>query len=282
MSEENTIENQTLTGPEEKKEDIVLSGEEVKVIGEVIESIKDIYKESVENLMLKVGNLILDKIFQNETDSKHLARNSKTPKALLFKQLTDEIEKKYDKGESFPKKTWLYNSVRLVIDQNLLADCKEYQQLSDTHKITLMSIKTVEDKIEVAKIISNEKLSVSAARERISTDKKNKKKDIFFYINNPSMIEDLDDFIASTLADYLAEKKGYKPAVNKCSAKLEFIKEKIESYEKDKSKIETIYNALESATLNKKPTKSKPVDKVPGDTDSEQNKVPEDTDSEQN
>jgi hypothetical protein len=157
----------------EKNEPEIQTPEEVALIDGTIEEIKSIFNNGVTDTYIKIGTLIVERIYKDKIEDIDFSKGPKKrdkQKHLLFKTLAEEIYKRAEKGETLPQKTWLYNSVRLVKDSQLLQDCKGYNEISISHKIALLQLTKKSDKVDAVNEILQNNLSVRSVRELL--DKK--------------------------------------------------------------------------------------------------------------
>ncbi|MBV5329075.1 MAG: hypothetical protein JZU65_15850, partial [Chlorobium sp.] len=151
-----------------------------------------------------------------------------------------------------PQKTWLYNSVRLVVDQQLLKECKEYESISFSHKIALLPIGTKNEKIKIITEITQNNLSVRNTREIVDGIAKPARRDLVYFINNLEDVSDFEQLLASELDGLDSRDPIVKPALKAGQNKLTKINKEIEKYKKEiedreqyKEMIGVIINRLE-------------------------------------
>ena len=175
-----------------------LNDDEKLLINDTIDQIQKIVEDATLSVIERVGELILSKIFENncEIAGEINLDKSNSPKIQLMKTLSAEIEKA-ERGVALPKKTWLYNAVKIVLDRKSLETMEgydKYKQLSHSHKIELLTVEEANNKLEYAKETIDNKLSVRELRALI----KNKKflppsRGLMFYLRNPSKIINPED-----------------------------------------------------------------------------------------
>ena len=89
---------------------------DLALVDSAVTEIKHIFIKHVESTILEVGKLLIKEFYNNNIE---LARNNKPTKE---KSLSQVIKMLQIKGDLHPSKTWLYNSVRLVVDNSDLGE----------------------------------------------------------------------------------------------------------------------------------------------------------------
>ncbi|NTU73251.1 hypothetical protein HGB07_03725 [Candidatus Roizmanbacteria bacterium] len=234
--------------PTDTHELVVLTKEDVLLVDSTIEEIKNIFDNKLTDIYIKIGTLIIKKIYNNDVNAIDFSKGPKKKDAskwAIFKSLTEEIDKRSEQGEELPKKTFLYNAVRLVQDQKKLAGSPEYAKISISHKIALLPIDDSEEKIKLAKQISAEKLSVRKLRDLIFGKDDQKEKSLLDFIKNPDEIENIAVFLDSKLESLVANNKIRKSAISKCSKRKDEIKKEVASMNVQIEKLEALASRLE-------------------------------------
>lgn len=235
--------------------------DEDQLIDETIVSIRKIYKDGVVATHMQIGEIIFEKIYGNDLDcfsnDKNLMKKHSN-KWNVFKKLSDKSNEMAKKGDYLPNKTFLYNAVRLVIDQKLLSGSTEYKQLSISHKIELLPIADKNKKLEVIKDIQSGNLSVRDARKRVSSlnVKRAKKTSITYYINNPDKIENEADFLGKIVGVYNTEEKKNAVIID-CEKKIEEAKALIAKSQENITKLQTLMKQVKKEKILTKRTRKK-------------------------
>ena len=259
-----------VTQPNQELQTEVLSQEDVTLIADTIKSIKEIFDTEVTQTYTSIGNLLVEKIYDNKIELIDFSKNpdkSKGHKQDLFKQLTRDITQQTKTGAVLPAKTFLYNSIKLVIDQKQLEHCKEYKCLSISHKIELLSVENIEEKIALAQQISQEQLSVRSTRELVYEKQQATNQDLLYFIKNLDEINNFEEFVTQRLDQLVSDKSSIKSAKIACKKRLEHaearittIQKEIETHKEHKIKLEALAKQLEkkeSSEATKKKNKSK-------------------------
>lgn len=234
--------------PQDSNAPEVQTAEDVALIDNTIESIKLIFNKGLTDTYIQIGMLIIEKIYGNnfkDIDFSKGPSKKNQQKHLIFKRLGEEIEKRSGKGEVLPRKTWLYNSVRLVIDQQQLKECKEYEGISFSHKIALLPIEEKIEKEKIVKQITQSNLSVRNTREIVGGKTKSTAKDLVYFINNPEAISNLQNLLDSAFDGLDSKDSIVKPALKAGQNKLTRLKNEIEKHKKEIEKQEKSKEVIE-------------------------------------
>lgn len=240
----------------------VQTPEEVALIDGTIESIRSIFNKGVTETYIEIGTLIVEKIYNNKLDEIDFSKGpgrKNNEKHLLFRRLAEEIDKRFENGEALPQKTWLYNSVRLVADQQLLRDCKEYEKLNISHKIALLRLNNKNEKIEIINRIVESNLSVRGTRDLLDKKPNREANDLKSIIDDIENIPLFEDLIMSEFDGLTSKDPSVKPALkagkrkirqierelDSCRKMAEKYKKTIEDKESLKSMVELIIEKLE-------------------------------------
>lgn len=179
------------------KNETVLSKGDKKIIDETIGEIIDIFEDSAISTHERVGELILEKIFNRDFASAREINDPKSnsPKAVLFRHLEGEFEARSGEAK-LPKKTWLYNAVNIALDKWQIEELGEgelYKSLNVSLKIELLQAKTVEEKKDLIDKIIAEKLSVRDVRKLFHSKPNSKVPGLLTYIKDPTQIVDVKE-----------------------------------------------------------------------------------------
>ena len=228
-----------------------LSDNDQLLINDIIRNILEFHQKAAETLHYQVGELILSKIFDNDFVTAGDINKSKTEshRVLVFRCLEKQIKEHSGEGR-LPKKTWLYNSVNLVLDRKRLEGISVYKELSVSHKIELLCVSNVERKKELISKAHSEGLSVRALRGVIDISTAKKEPGILTYINNPRQIYDLDSV-------KLVGGKKRDRAITKAKAKIVSFREDIISRCDDLERLQSLLVKLENYNPEKGRKKKK-------------------------
>lgn len=171
-------------------------GERV-LIDTTIGEINKIYNDAALTIMEKVGDVLINNFFDGNPE---LAREGidgsgqNTPKIHIFKAFMERIVAVGAVKKSF-KTTWLYNSIKIVIDKRQLENqpgYDKYKTLSISLKIELLPIQTIEEKIRLAQQVVENNWSVRELREEIGENISAKPPTLISLALHPWKIEDIE------------------------------------------------------------------------------------------
>lgn len=247
-----------------------------------------IFSKNYEQALMEAGQYIVRTFYGGEHDTENKpydenfeyapeaienARNNKSP-------LNDSLHRLYVKisdesARNTPSQAWVYNAVRLVIQwHDVKKELKDgfytYRNLLLSHKISLLTVKNIQEKLELIHEVSKNDFTALSFKKRIA-DSSAKAPSISTLLKNPQEIlkdEFLNDIFLpalqtkrrSTLSSMktLVEEQSQhvKDEIKSLEESIEKQKQYLKGYDKVKSKIE---NAIESKDKKpkKKPTKAK-------------------------
>ena len=113
------------------------------------------------NAMLKVGQYLIDAFYAGSYD---LAQKRERYKN---KSLIETFEKLNKEGYA-PGKTWLYNSVKLAVDEKKFKEFRTYGKLGHSHKVYLTHVEDFETKKNLIDEVVEKNYTVKEMRARIS------------------------------------------------------------------------------------------------------------------
>ena len=236
--------------PNENKPDEALVDESFKFL-------KDIFFRHFRKAMLEAGTYIIKEFFDNKIE---LARNPKN--AVKIKSLHQLIKKMQEGNGTSPSKTWIYNSIKLVIDESDFRNFPTYGKIGHSHKMSLLSVPTKEKRTLVEETVSNN-YTVRELNSRIAGMKsKNNFDDILTLIGMPERLFSLERSNGINQKD-ISGLKGYdlKKAYGKITRKISSLESEIDKLNKtllvDKNYIEKYKNLLSAIDKIKKPKKGK-------------------------
>jgi len=137
-----------------------LTEPEAPLVVEAFEHLKEIFQHHFHEAMLKAGQYLIDKFYGNVDD----ARNNKKPLLPLIKKL------QANSGKA-PSKTWVYDAVKLAIDEHDFKDFRTYGNLGHSQKVLLTHIGSGPRKRELVKEAVEGNYTVVKLRERIRNNK---------------------------------------------------------------------------------------------------------------
>lgn len=233
----------------------IVTGADLTTINDTIDRIEEIYHESVATIHESIGKLIIEKIFKDDLNSAIDINKADPvqPKAKLFKQFVAELLNKSKDNRILPKKTFLYNCVNLILDNQLLENSPEfekYKALSISHRIELLSVKGVDAKAALITDIKANNLSVRQLREQIVQESNDNDYTLLAYIQDPSRIDKVDDI-------KLVGGKKNEVAIEKATSKIAAIEEQITNSKENIKKLNALVKKLNDYTPAKGRKKKK-------------------------
>lgn len=222
-----------------------LQNEERGLIDKTISQIKDIVNDAAVALMEKVGEVLITNFFDGNPE---LAREGihgsgqNASKAQVFRTFIEKIGSEGNHGK-FAQKTWLYNSIKIVIDRRQLQDqpgYDTYKRLSISQKIELLPLQNPEEKIKLAQQAVENKWSVRQLREEIGGNISDKPPSLLSLALHPEKIEDIKSIPINSLKikEKFIEKAGVTTeriereiaTLQESLKKLKQLKERVEKY----------------------------------------------------
>lgn len=128
-----------------------------------VNRLKNTYK-SHHNDMLKNGKLLITDFYGDDPEK------AREGKIIRGKSLAQVIKKLKNWDGDAPKRTWIYNSINLAVDEHDFEGVPSYGQLCLSHKVCLISVKDMEIKKKLIKETVEYKLSVAKLRKRIKDE----------------------------------------------------------------------------------------------------------------
>lgn len=133
--------------------------------------IRDIFLDHYHNALIEVGHYLLENFFDGDIER---VRTMIPVHGESFYQLIEMVQA--DSGSS-PSKSWLYNSIKLLVDEHDLRDFQTYGNLPISHKIELLPVKDSNNKKILITDTYKNNYSVRQLRERKAELKKKTKDD---------------------------------------------------------------------------------------------------------
>lgn len=143
------------------------------LVKEAYTRISAISSDCQEKAIYEAGEYLIYTFYSNDLER---ARSNKPSLSAEYKSLNAVVTQKRKEDPKVPAKSWIYNSINLVCDRDLMKACCYYKQLFLSHRILLLPIKNQQRKSEYAKNVIQSKLSVKALRELLA-DNKSKARD---------------------------------------------------------------------------------------------------------
>ncbi|MCB2141274.1 hypothetical protein KQH27_01040, partial [bacterium] len=113
------------------------------------------------NAMLKVGQYLIETFYAGNYDW------AREKKRFKNRSLTELFERLNNEGYA-PGKTWLYNAVKLAVDEKNFENFRTYGQLGHSHKVYLTHVENIVDKKKLIEATVEKSYTVKQLREEIS------------------------------------------------------------------------------------------------------------------
>lgn len=163
-------------------------------IKEVYSKLLSIVSKGFEDTMFKAGQYLID-IFYGGNST--LAQNDKDKTGL--NSLNQYIKNLNDNNPNAPKKSWIYNAVKLVIEHEIIKEHSKqlfhaYGKLSLSHKVLLFPVQDMAHKTSLIEHAGENQPTVIEFRQKIAETKpKNNRKlestpSLLKIISNPEQL----------------------------------------------------------------------------------------------
>lgn len=172
----------------------VSSGKEVDLalVNEAYEKLEGIFKKHIVMAMLEAGQYLIKKFYANSFD------NAKINKKAEVKSLSELIRKLQNNAGASPSKTWIYDAVKLAVDDHFFKENDYYKQIGHSHKVAITHVSKPEDKEMLFVETVEKNYTVAKLKERIrevnggivpndlpsDEELKKRKKSELFYLQN--------------------------------------------------------------------------------------------------
>ncbi|MGB6970878.1 MAG: radical SAM protein [Desulfobulbales bacterium] len=141
------------------------SSPDMKLVDYAYVRLAGIYSGHYEKAMLDAGQYIVDTFYSGDIER---ARNNDSPLKESLHSLLERISR--DKAEGLPSKSWVYNSVKLVVAEHDFMDFHTYGKLGLSQKILLFPVRDNEIKKRLINEVVANDYTVACLRERIAEE----------------------------------------------------------------------------------------------------------------
>jgi hypothetical protein len=178
---------------------------DVQLVDKACNTITEIFSKHFEDAVLKTGEYLIREFFGNDFEKakgKEKEIIDKSPKKGSLSQVFDHFKRDTSKGKSDetpknPSKSWLYQSIQFVIQENDLKkglDDKSFQtygKLLLSQKVVLLSVKILKEKEILINRAYDKSLTVRALKDEISKNNNSSKRvpGILSIINKPEYFD---------------------------------------------------------------------------------------------
>ena len=139
--------------PEEKADD--------ELVDRAFNFLKGIFLKHFDGAMLEAGRFLIQEFYGDSYDN---ARQGKRIKKESLNKLNERLHKV---GHA-PKKTWIYDAVKLAVDAHDLKGFSVYGKLGHSHRVLLTRAQEIEIKKQLAEETVNQNYTAAQLRERIN------------------------------------------------------------------------------------------------------------------
>lgn len=227
------------------------------------EEVKAIVLGRYRDMAYDVGKCLLKHFYGDDVER----IRSKNP---VKKEPFDVFLKKFSNEIVIFSRSWLYASLNLLVDQKDLANCAEYQGLNISSKIEISYLDDKKVKINLAKKICDEHLSIRAIRQYKkslpskpvqSKNKINPNTELKRFIKDPFRAEEEFEKLASKEIVEKLSKKKIADLLDSTKERLKQIKQEIEKHNRSAKQLELLLTKLK--TVEVLPKKEEPLAGTP-------------------
>lgn len=140
------------------------------LVNQAFNFLKGVFVKHFQNAMLDAGEYIIKEFFEGDYERAKNPRNA--VKIRSFGELTDRL--KENSGHA-PSKTWVYDAVKLAIDEHHFKSFSVYGNLGHSHKVLLLRAPKDEIKKQLAEETVKQNYTAAELRERINDVKNGNK-----------------------------------------------------------------------------------------------------------
>ena len=140
-------------------------GPDEKLVAKTYEYLKKVIQRHFHEAMLEVGEYIITEFFAGDHE---LARNPRN--AVKIESLNQLIKRLQEDDGKAPSKTWVYDAVKLAVDEHYFAriNFRTYGKLGHSQKVYLTHVKNLKAKRELILEVVENNYTVAKTRERIA------------------------------------------------------------------------------------------------------------------
>jgi len=140
------------------------------LVSEAFEYLKVVIGRHLHEAMLDVGQYLIQKFYNNDYDR---AREGRKAKGESLRQL---ILKLQENSGNAPSKTWVYDSIKLAVDEHDFKNFRTYGKLGHSQKVLITHVKEDEKKRALIEEAAEKDYTVNQLRERIREERENNRK----------------------------------------------------------------------------------------------------------
>ena len=168
-----------------------------KLVEKAYGKISDIFRNSFKEAIVEAGAYLIEEFFDNDYErartlkqqlperEKKTLNDDQLMKAESFFALT----KKFTYGDvGSPSKSWLYNAVKLAVQDHDLKDTPEYELLNVSKRILLFPLKDSKTKTKYIPKIAPSEVTITKAKEILPPKKTSSRKGLPYFIKHPDLL----------------------------------------------------------------------------------------------
>jgi len=194
-----------------------------ELVKEAYEKLNGIVREHIMMAMLEAGQYIIEKFYGDNYD------NARKNKKVKIRSLNELINQFHENSGGSPSKTWIYDAVKLAVDNHDYKENSAYGKIGHSHKVALTHVKDEETKKKLIEETAKQQYSVVKLKERIRELK-----------NAISLSE-----LPSEEELRKLEPKKLNTIKKQIDWRLEKMEETLEKYKKSQATVESIINELD-------------------------------------
>jgi DNA repair photolyase len=134
-----------------------------KLVSRTYKYLRGVVRRHFHRAMLEAGTHIIKKFFDGDFNRAKNPRN-----ATKIHSLNELIRRLQGNNGDGPSKTWVYNAVKLAVDEDQFNGFSVYGKLGHSHKVYLTHVKNLEAKRELVLEAVENNYTVAKTRERIA------------------------------------------------------------------------------------------------------------------
>jgi hypothetical protein len=143
-------------------------GPDEKLVSETYEYLRGVVQRHFHRAMLEAGTFIIRKFFDDDFERAQNPRN-----ATKIHSLNELIRRLQGNDGHGPSKTWVYNAVKLAVDEKQFRGFSVYGKLGLSHKVYLTHVKNMDAKRQLIQEAVENNYTVAQTRSRIAEVQRN-------------------------------------------------------------------------------------------------------------
>jgi hypothetical protein len=143
--------------------DKYLPGDEL--VSKAFEYLKEVFQKHFHESMLEAGRYLIKKFYDNDYE---LARKGKKAEGKSLLQLINKIKANSDNA---PSQAWVYDAVKIAVDEHDYVNFYTYRNLRHSQKLLLTHVKDKVKKQALIQEAADEQYTVKNLRKRIKEEK---------------------------------------------------------------------------------------------------------------